>query len=155
MAESTFQVMSANLKEALANGGVQEAISYCNVVALKITDSLSVANDATIKRTSLKLRNQENKPSEDELDILNKYTSSLEKKLEIDPFVVPFGDDSVKFYAPIYAKDLCLTCHGIVNETLQQNDLDFITELYPDDMAIGYKNGDLRGIWSIKMLRNW
>ena len=53
------------------------------------------------------------------------------------------------FFAPILDKGLCLTCHGIVGETLLPENDEKIKTLYPEDKAVGYSEGDLRGVWSI------
>jgi hypothetical protein len=155
ISQATFQVMSKNLQEALAHGGVQEAASYCNVVALKLTDSLSQVHNARIKRSSLKLRNKDNLPNEDERKMLTKYQEDLDNDLQISPLVVASEPDSVQFFSPIFTKALCLTCHGIKGKELNEKDYALIAKLYPDDEAIGYQENDFRAIWSIKMLRNW
>jgi len=47
---------------------------------------------------------------------------------------------------------LCEKCHGKIGSTLKEADYASIKSLYPEDMAIGYKTGDLRGMWSISFL---
>ena len=43
----------------------------------------------------------------------------------------------------------CLVCHGTINETVTIKMDSIIKSLYPNDKAIEYSEGDLRGIWSI------
>lgn len=39
IASATFKALSSELKAAMGRGGVEEAIQYCNISALPITDS--------------------------------------------------------------------------------------------------------------------
>lgn len=56
----------------------------------------------------------------------------------------------IAFYAPIKVNAFCLQCHGELGQTLQEEDYAMIKERYPGDQALGYVNGDLRGMWSIQ-----
>ena len=58
--------------------------------------------------------------------------------------------DSLALFAPIHVMPLCQKCHGKTGDTLLENDYKFIQKLYHEDKAIGYKSGDLRGMWSIE-----
>jgi len=153
IAQATFKSMSGNLKKAMKEGGVSRALKYCNTAAGPLADSLSLARNATIKRTSLKLRNVENKASQDEFGILINYNANIRDSIALKPIINTFGEDKVKFYAPIMLKEICLSCHGQVNNRLTPENYAIIKELYPEDKAIDYKEGDYRGIWSIEMDR--
>nr|WP_321540500.1 DUF6132 family protein [Flavobacterium piscinae] len=54
--------------------------------------------------------------------------------------------DKVQFYYPIETNTMCLQCHGkqIKPEVQRQ-----ILKLYPNDLAFGYGENEVRGIWSI------
>ena len=149
IALTTFSTLSAELGKALKEGGVSEAVEVCNLSAFPLVDSLSKVHNATIRRTSLKVRNTKNKPSAAELEILNSYEKSHQAGEPLKPKVEEVNG-MVSFYAPILTKPLCLNCHGKVGETLKEEDYTLIKTLYPQDMAIGYDNEDLRGIWSIQ-----
>ena len=46
----------------------------------------------------------------------------------------------------------CLKCHGSIEDgTVTSDVLEAIEGLYPYDMALGYKAGDIRGAWTIKI----
>ena len=46
----------------------------------------------------------------------------------------------------------CLKCHGSIEDgTVTPDVLEAIEGLYPYDMALGYKAGDIRGAWTIKI----
>ena len=53
------------------------------------------------------------------------------------------------FYAPILLQQKCLTCHGIIGEDITFKTDSIIKSIYQNDVATGFKEGDLRGIWSI------
>jgi hypothetical protein len=48
------------------------------------------------------------------------------------------------YVEPIGVQPLCLTCHG---ESLAPDLASRIEELYPADRAVGYRVGDLRGVF--------
>lgn len=146
IAENTFKVLSSNLKQAMAEGGIENALSYCNVNAMPLTDSLSKHYNVTIKRVSDKARNSLNSPTENEQKIIDDYIANAENR---KPVLLKNDEGYPTFYAPIVAKGLCLNCHGIVGKTLLPENNEKIKMLYPGDKAIGYNEGDLRGVWSI------
>ena len=96
-----------------------------------------------------KLRNSSNEPTERELEIINEFSNALQNKLDLKPVVEIDNQNSKHFYAPIIMKPNCLVCHGTINETVNIKTDSIIKSLYPNDKAIGYAEGDLRGIWSI------
>ncbi len=146
----TFNVLSKSLKMALLKEGVAGAIKYCSVKAYPIVDSVSDAYGATIKRTSLYLRNKDNLPTESEKELLVLYESQLEEGKELTAKVFKQDNETITYYKPIYINTpLCLTCHGKLVETLTDENYKIINQIYPDDEAIGYENEDLRGMWSI------
>jgi hypothetical protein len=111
-------------------------------------DSLSVAHGVTIKRTTLKLRNTDDEPDQNELAVLSDFQSRHKKGEKLKPVVKRIGDNT-HFYAPIFVDDVCLKCHGVIGKKLKPSTNNLIKDLYPKDEAIDYKKGDLRAIWSI------
>ena len=84
------------------------------------------------------------------LDILVKMSSSNPMK----PVLVSENGQMV-YYKPIkIAMPACLNCHGSAGKEIDTKTLEIITQKYPDDMATGYKEGDLRGLWKITFLKN-
>ena len=146
IAESTFKVLSSNLQQAMAEGGIENALSYCNLNAMPLTDSLSKHYNVAIKRVSDKARNQLNLASKNEQKIIDDYIANAGNR---KPVLVKNDEGYPTFYAPIVAKGLCLNCHGIEGEILSSENNEKIKLLYPEDKAIGYSEGDLRGVWSI------
>jgi len=145
----TFSKLSSVLKGKMKEGGVHEAIFYCNVSAFSLVDSISKANDVTIKRVSLKYRNPANQPDSLEAVVINNYQLAIESKTEVKPVVYSEGSSDL-YFAPILTKGMCLSCHGTPGKHISDADYAFIKEKYPIDKAINYSADDLRGIWSIK-----
>lgn len=61
------------------------------------------------------------------------------------PYIVVSIDKQTKgIIKPIYTAPLCLQCHGSHIASDLKNE---ISKRYPNDMAIGYKAGDIRGFF--------
>lgn len=153
IASATFAALSGNLQAALQRGGVEEAAPYCQTVAMPLVDSLSEVYDARIRRTSLKVRNPQDEPTAEERRILEAYHRQAEAGKALKPQIHRMENGEIGFFAPIHVMSLCLKCHGKVGEDLSAKDYALIKELYPQDEAIGYAEGDLRGMWSIAFAR--
>lgn len=149
IAMGTFKVLSGQLKAAMQEGGVKNAVQYCNTVAYPLVDSLSGQYNAQIRRASNKTRNPKDAPTPREQEILDAYHRQVDSGKQPKPQVRQLASGEMAFYAPIMMQELCLKCHGKLDETLKAEDYAVIKELYPEDHAIGYAAGDLRGIWSI------
>lgn len=150
IATATFAALSSKLQAALQQGGLEHAISYCQLAAIPLTDSLALVHDAVIRRTSLKIRNPQNASTPTEKLILKEYEESVKAGQELKPIVRRTDKHKIAFYAPIMVNAFCLQCHGKLGQTLQEEDYAIIKEGYPGDQALGYVEGDLRGMWSIQ-----
>lgn len=148
IAMTTFATLSSNLQKAMKEGGVSNAVQYCNIAASPLVDSLEQIHNVSIKRTSLKVRNPNNEPTEQERQQLQIYQQQFDTGKELKPVVHKATNQTV-FHAPIHVMPLCQKCHGKVGEQLKEKDYELIKNLYPSDSAINYKSGDLRGMWSI------
>jgi uncharacterized protein DUF3365 len=149
ISKNTFKVLGKELKAAIKRGGVQEALSYCNISALPITDSLSLAFDVQIRRTSLKTRNPLNKANADEEAILLLYEAQIKEGKAPEPSLKVLGNNKILYTSPIFIQPLCLNCHGTPGSTMLTKNHKTIRQLYPADAAISYTDGELRGMWSI------
>ncbi len=148
VAQATFMAMSSKLSLALAEGGVPNAIEYCNTIAIPLADSLSTVHKAKIRRTTTKARNMQDKPTDAEFAVLQDFHKKKAAGEAMKPFVENTAS-GIQFYAPIVMQDLCLKCHGKIGEDVSQEDYTLIKKYYPQDEAMDYSAGDLRGMWSI------
>lgn len=146
--QNTFTVLSSELKQSMSEGGIENAINYCNINALPITAQLSKENNAIIKRTSLKVRNPKNAPSDQEEMVLREFEKMMDSGKPLTNKVMQ-NEQMTMFYAPIITQELCLKCHGAKSDIAEY---DFILSKYPNDKAIGFSTGDLRGMWSVALL---
>jgi hypothetical protein len=141
--------LSSTLITKIEEGGISEAVRFCNHSALPITSEISAQQGAEIKRTSLKIRNPENRPSEEEVLVLNHFEDMLNKGEAIEPLVSLDKEGRPHYYAPIRVQKKCLMCHGEMNKELSVTVDSIIKSSYPKDLATGYREGDLRGMWSV------
>lgn len=137
--ESLLKELSSSIKK----NGPEKSIEFCheNVGEIyKISDK-TLAEKYEFGRTSLKVRNSKNKPSEWIIKYLKNYQKSNSTKSAIHIF-----DDGKKAYLePLFVGGLCLQCHG---ENVTPQLIKKIKEYYPNDNATGYKINEFRGfIW--------
>ena len=123
------------------------AVTFCTNEATKLTAEINTKLPAyaKVRRTSLKLRNEE-KNSADALDtkIMQEYVASIEAKTFTpkDIKVVQDGDVT-RVYKPLLAKPVCLICHGSkISKAIQEE----ITKGYPHDKAVNFEENSLRGV---------
>lgn len=146
----TGSTLVGKLTKAIADTGIVGAIEYCNVNAYPIVDSVSKANGVVVRRTSVKYRNPNNKPSDFEKKLLGLYKHAKEKGEELKPQIGIDQKGMVTYYQPITVQSLCLNCHGTQDNGYARATFNKVNELYPDDKAFNYKLGDLRGMWVVK-----
>lgn len=141
----TKKVLGKTLMGTIQKKGTIEALDFCNVQAMPLTDSMAVKYNASIKRVSDKNRNPNNKANAEELKYIAQFKKEMVQNQEIKPVVIEKGN-KVQFYYPIETNTMCLQCHGkqIKPEVVTQ-----ILKLYPKDLAVGYNESEVRGIWSI------
>jgi len=148
IAKISFETISGELKKALANGGIEHALRYCNENAYPITDSLAAAHQVSIKRVSNKNRSPRNKADDMEDYLIKGFGIDLSEGKDLSPKAI-LKDDSVIFYKPILTQGLCLNCHGTPGKEITFSNDSLIQSLYPNDKAIGYQVNQLRGLWRI------
>ncbi|MBT4792939.1 MAG: DUF3365 domain-containing protein [Halobacteriovoraceae bacterium] len=146
----TIKKLGMSLKTELKNAmkiSSQEAMKVCNTQADKITIA---SNTDLIKvgRVSEKNRNPQSFPKKWMVDGIKKLKAGKVKKPYI---VVKVSSNKMGLLKSISTQPVCLKCHGsnINPQVLKQ-----ITSLYPEDKAVGYKLGDIRGYfwaeWELK-----
>lgn len=141
--------LKQELQRALRNGlaqGPVEAIAACRLQAPGIADALS-RDGVRVGRASQRLRNPANAPPAWVAPILEAYVTSPSHR---EPRTVDLPGNRSGYVEPIILKPLCLTCHG---EALAPDVATRIEELYPADRAVGYRVGDLRGVFWVELPR--
>ena len=140
--------LGRNLIKAIQENGTVEAIQFCNTEATKLTDSVSIMKNATIKRVSDKPRNPNNQASAEQLKHIASFKKSITSGKNIEPIVYSENGE-VSFYYPISTNALCLQCHGKPDKQILPATLATLKNLYPKDKAVGYDVREIRGIWSV------
>ncbi len=149
--EELASYLKNELVKAIRTNGPASAISVCNVAAPKIAKDVSDKIGGRIARTALKLRNPKNAPDAWERKILEIFIKQIEagadaKVLEHFEIVKDDGHSSFRYMKAIVTGKPCLTCHGSdVAPALRS----VIRDLYPEDKAIGFAPGSLRGAFTV------
>lgn len=146
---TTFKELSTQLTTQMEAGGPAQALPFCKAEALNILGELSEQHNAIIKRSSDQLRSCKIEPTPRELDVINMYKQLVSEKKELKPIVEIDAINKKHFYAPIIVQAKCLTCHGEANKTMTTKTDSIIKSIYPFDIATGYSEGDVRGVWSV------
>jgi hypothetical protein len=60
------------------------------------------------------------------------------------------GGQELRYLKPLRIVPPCLTCHGD-RKAMDVELVELLEELYPEDRAVGYENGDLRGAVSVRL----
>lgn len=142
-------VLLQNVAGAIQKGGTDYAVEFCNIQAMPLTDSIANNRKVYIQRLSDKNRNPDN-GIQTEIDSMAWERMKLEKT----NFTEQDKNGEVYYYKPIFiAMPTCLKCHGGDND-ITESTKKIITKKYPSDKAIGYKIGDFRGMWKIKLKEN-
>jgi len=149
IAKGTSEELSGKLMAKMKEGGIPLAVEYCNTAALPLTSKISKEEHVSIKRTSIKVRNPLNTANKEEIQIINKFLSMIDRNVPPKPLVKLDLSGNPHYYAPIFVDSKCLICHGTPDKELSRKADSIIKTYYPEDLATGFKEGDLRGIWSI------
>jgi hypothetical protein len=122
------------------------AMGFCSTRAQEITEDVNakLPDYASVRRTALRVRNEANKPDEADVKVMQVYEKAIaDKKFDPKDIAVLETEDAYRVYKPLITKKMCLTCHGDqISDDIQA----VIKKVYPNDKAIGFKEGDLRGV---------
>jgi hypothetical protein len=146
-----FGDLKGKLQEAMKKGGPTNAIGVCRNEAPGIAKSISGQTGWSVGRTSLKLRNFQNRADDWERQALEEFDQRKAAgeditKMEKVEVVSVNGQETFRYMKAIPTAALCLNCHGAELKPEVKAKLD---ELYPTDQATGYQEGDIRGAFTL------
>lgn len=144
----TKGVLGKNLMNAINTQGTEKAIEFCSTKAIVLTDSMSIAFNASIKRVSDKPRNPINMANDNETAFINELKQKISKGEKMTPKFTE-SDGKITGYFPIETNAMCLQCHGSKDLDIKPNVIKKIAQLYPKDQATGYKENQIRGIFVV------
>ncbi|MEJ2608495.1 MAG: DUF3365 domain-containing protein [Candidatus Thiodiazotropha sp.] len=144
--------LKGELKRSMKEKGPVGSITTCEKVAPHIAEAHSQTSGWSVGRTSLKVRNQDNLPDAWESAVMEEFETR--KAAGEDPMkllkaevVEEQGKKVFRMMKAIPTGEVCLKCHGSDIEAPVSAKLN---ELYPQDKAVGFKLGDLRGAFTLK-----
>lgn len=154
VAKDLIEETRSALMKKMSEAGPAGAVEECSRVAQKIAREKEKEN-WRVRRVSLKFRNPENKPDPYEEKVLKKMEEmKKEGKLSWDyvnsEIVEENGKKFLRYMRPIFVGDFCLKCHGKEGE-IPPDVREKIKKIYPEDKAINYSSGELRGAVSIRV----
>lgn len=143
--------LQSELVKAMQAGGPTNAIAVCNTRAGVIAAEVSEKQNFTMKRVSVKNRNPDNAANEWQRPVLKEFEL---RKQNGEPMTDLIYADIVetadgkqfRFMKAIPTGSICMKCHGTKIEPAVKAKLE---ELYPDDKALDYSAGDLRGAFVV------
>ncbi|MGB2882826.1 MAG: DUF3365 domain-containing protein [Rhodoferax sp.] len=142
------------LSDEIAKGGPASAVNVCNEKAPQMAKAASEQTGWTIRRVSLRNRNPKAVPDTWERTTLEEFdrraaagedASKLEKYAVVDNA----GRAEYRYMKALPTQQLCLSCHG-ATEAMAPDVVSKIHALYPDDKAMGYALGQIRGAMTIR-----
>ncbi|WP_259397383.1 Tll0287-like domain-containing protein [Shewanella sp. SG41-4] len=147
------QALKGQLQAAIKQGGLINAVSVCKSVAPAIAAENS-KEGWTLTRTSLRVRNSDNTPDEWELSQLQQFElvnasgqQPADKPIVASEFIVNDDNTQFRYMKAIPAQQLCLGCHG---SNIEPEVSALLSKTYPDDKAVDFALGDIRGAFSLK-----
>ena len=133
----------AALTQALAQGP-EAAIDACRVEAPRIAERVG-AGGVAVGRTSHRLRNPANAPEPWMVPLLDELRAAPSQPGAWRS--VDLGSRGTGYVEPITLQPMCATCHG---EAVEPGLLQRIRARYPSDEAVGFRVGELRGMfWAV------
>lgn len=150
------QQLKATLTAALAEGGAQKGLGACQLAAPAIAIHHSTEG-WRVGRTSLKTRNHGNMPDSWEKQQLTRFEKAKDDGQPVSQLayseitVNQQGERVFRMIKAIPTGEPCLMCHGSEIAPPVRAMLD---DLYPDDKAIGFHLGDIRGAFSVSKALN-
>jgi hypothetical protein len=141
--------LKAHLQEALAQGDLTAAFEACAVLAQPLTDEVqeTLSPGVSLKRASGRFRNPANAPDEWEARALAFFETQLAESGELPEHFCQHDRENgaYRYNRPLIVQKLCLRCHGSPDR-MDPSVVSSLLENYPEDRAVGYGEGDFRGI---------
>lgn len=154
VASSIPPKLLAVLKAEIEKGGPEGAMVVCREKAPEMAKAASEKTGWKIRRVSLKNRNPKAVPDAWEQAALEDFdrraaAGESPAKLEKAELVTEGGSKSYRYMKALPTQPLCLECHGSsadISPAVKAK----LAELYPDDKAVGYSVGQIRGAMTIR-----
>ncbi|MDH3661552.1 MAG: DUF3365 domain-containing protein [Alphaproteobacteria bacterium] len=152
LVQAFAKTLKAELQQAMEAGGPTNAIGVCHEVAPEIAREQSESSGWDVGRTALRLRNPMNAPDDWERATLEQFEARKvagqdTQTMERHETVSENGETMFRYMKAIPTAELCTNCHGT---DLAPKVEARLAELYPEDRAIGFAVGDIRGAFTLE-----
>ncbi len=140
--DELFGRLTHQLETVGKSDGLVKAVAVCKEQAPTIAQAVSNEQRLRIGRTSFKLRNPANQPPE--------WAREWVRDQAAEAKIAAHSDGRLGVLLPIFLKDQCVVCHGSstqIGEAVRAE----LTAHYPEDQAVGFAVGDLRGWFWIEV----
>ena len=150
-ADLLFQRLSAELGAAMAKGGSASSIFVCKERASAIAAEIEASSGVDIERTALRVRNPANAPDDWEKSTMESFSARRKAGEDWSLMTATRIDDhQVRWMRPIPLGGMCAACHGDA-EAISPETRRALLEAYPDDTAVGFSIGELRGAFTARV----
>ncbi|XZE55642.1 c-type heme family protein [Planctomycetaceae bacterium SH139] len=140
--QALFTQLSGRLQQAMQTAGPAAAISVCKNEAPQIAAEVGKQHGVSIGRSGVRLRNPNNLPPA--------WAAELVEQKSSEPVFVTLSNNHAAALMPIKLQSQCLMCHGPADQIAPVIS-EQLSKLYPDDKAVGFKEGELRGWFWIEL----
>ena len=151
IAAAMLKELGQTLQAAMANGGPENAIGVCKTQAPEIAKNLSAKNQVKVTRVGTRARNPDmGVPNDWQTQALKQFETRLakgDKPYDIEYIQLTKSgsyDLELRYAKPIVLQPMCTACHG-TPEQISPEVKAKLDQLYPNDKAVNYKPGELRG----------
>jgi len=151
IAAAMLKELGQTLQAAMANGGPVNAIGVCKTQAPEIANNLSAKHHLQVARVGTRARNPVmGEPNEWQAVALKQFETRLargDKPYDIEYVQLTKSgayDLELRYAKPIVMQPMCTACHGSPEQITPAIKAK-LEELYPNDKAVDYKPGELRG----------
>jgi hypothetical protein len=151
IAAAMLKELGQTLQAAMADGGPENAIGVCKTQAPEIAMKLSMKHQLKVARVGTRARNPDmGVPNDWQTQAFKQFETRLAKGDK--PYDIEFiqlvksgsYDLELRYAKPIVLQPMCTACHG-TPEQISPEVKAKLDQLYPNDKAINYKPGELRG----------
>ncbi|MCC6201838.1 MAG: DUF3365 domain-containing protein [Gammaproteobacteria bacterium] len=157
VATSVPPKLLAMLSTEIAKGGPEGAIAVCKEQAPRLAQEAAAASGWNIRRVSLRNRNPQAVPDAWERAALEEFdrraaAGENPAALEKAELVTEEGRQMMRYMKALPTQELCLACHGPADKVTPAVSAQ-LKSLYPDDRAVGFAVGEIRGAMTIRKTR--
>jgi hypothetical protein len=149
VAKQLSMELAGRLKKEISENGPASAVDVCNMAAPEIASTLSQKNNWQVGRVGTRVRNSLNQPNAWQHAALTTFAEKAAKgekfeQMETHSVTMADGRPMLRYAKAIGLQPMCVVCHGKADQ-IPSSVKARLQEKYPNDLAIDYSPGELRG----------